>query len=133
MADINLGQLTEAINDKADRDLNNLTIGIDYVIDYKKPTESDPTWYRVYKSGWCEQGGYYSSSDQNYKTYNVSLLKKMANGLYFVSVHQGRSPDANMYATNIQNRTKSGFSMSYIVDTAGVSWKVEGQLEEGEY
>jgi hypothetical protein len=30
---------------------------IDYVVESKVATESDPTWYRVYKSGWIEQGG----------------------------------------------------------------------------
>ena len=28
----------------------------DYVVEWKQPSESDPSWYRVYKSGWKEQG-----------------------------------------------------------------------------
>jgi hypothetical protein len=37
----------------------------DYVVESKIATASDPTWYRVYKSGWVEQGGkiLHSSSD----------------------------------------------------------------------
>lgn len=29
----------------------------DYIIEYKKPTPTDNTWYRIYRSGWIEQGG----------------------------------------------------------------------------
>jgi hypothetical protein len=29
----------------------------DYVVEYKAATAEDPRWYRVYKSGWVEQGG----------------------------------------------------------------------------
>ena len=33
-----------------------ITVG-DYVVDWKNQTAADPTWYRLYKSGWIEQGG----------------------------------------------------------------------------
>jgi len=57
MSDINVGAMAEAINDKADRDLNNVTSGIDYVIESQLPTAANNyTWYRKYKSGWVEQG-----------------------------------------------------------------------------
>lgn len=61
MADIDFGQLSEALNDKADTDLRNVdtTAKADAVIDYQEPTaENNYTWYRKYKSGWVEQGGY---------------------------------------------------------------------------
>ena len=68
-----VGQLLEVINNKADLDGSNLDdtsfetfinslvdakLGnIDYIIESKLPTTEDPTWYRLYKSGWLEQGG----------------------------------------------------------------------------
>ena len=61
MADIDFGQLSEALNDKSDRDLRNVdtTAKADAVIDYQEPTaENNYTWYRLYKSGWVEQGAF---------------------------------------------------------------------------
>lgn len=60
MSEINVGQLSEALNDKADRDLMNVdtTAGADSIVEYQTPTaENNYTWYRKYKSGWVEQGG----------------------------------------------------------------------------
>jgi hypothetical protein len=60
MTDINIGAITEALNDKSDRDLRNVdtTSKADAVIDYQEPTATNGyTWYRKYKSGWVEQGG----------------------------------------------------------------------------
>lgn len=60
MSDINIGAITEALNDKTDRDLMNVDTGVgaDAVIEYQMPTaENNYTWYRKYKSGWVEQGG----------------------------------------------------------------------------
>jgi hypothetical protein len=71
MADINIGAISEALNNKADRDLNNTDVqsrldnkantdlsnipsAYDYVVQTYK---SGTTWYRKYKSGWIEQGG----------------------------------------------------------------------------
>lgn len=65
MADIDFGQLSEALNDKTDRDLRNVdtTSKADAVIDYQEPTSANNyTWYRKYKSGWVEQGGVWSGS-----------------------------------------------------------------------
>lgn len=51
-----------AIGKKVDVDFHNVdtTSGADAVIDFKLPTASDPNWYRIYKSGWVEQGGRYT-------------------------------------------------------------------------
>lgn len=60
MTDINIGAITEALNDKSDRDLRNVdnTAGADAIVEYQLPTaENGYTWYRKYKSGWVEQGG----------------------------------------------------------------------------
>ena len=57
--EINVNNLSEMINDKMDNDMGNLPQNIDYVVEWKSPTSSDPSWYRLYKSGWIEQGGKY--------------------------------------------------------------------------
>jgi hypothetical protein len=68
MADIDFGQLSEALNDKSDRDLRNVdtTAKADAVIDFQLPTaDNGYTWYRKYKSGWVEQGGYLTAQTIN--------------------------------------------------------------------
>ena len=66
MSDINIGGITEALNEKLDRDLNNpidslaaslLEQGIDVIIARQLPTSANGyKWYRKYASGWIEQG-----------------------------------------------------------------------------
>ena len=54
------GITSEQLNNKADRDLNNVPSNYDYVIAEQKPNASNNyTWYKKYKSGWVEQGGRY--------------------------------------------------------------------------
>lgn len=79
--DINFGAMTEALNDKADRDLNNMTANIDYVVE--RYNDEQGNWYRVYKSGWIEQGGATAVSAGDL---TVSLLKPYKDNLYSLVV-----------------------------------------------
>lgn len=69
-----LGEVLEFLNQKADLDMQNIVVpeNYDYVIESKLPTEEDPTWYRLYKSGWIEQGGI-SSGDSRTATLTVAM------------------------------------------------------------
>ena len=54
----------------------------DFVVESQLPTaENNYTWYRKYKSGWVEQGGYVSSGSQT----SVTFPFEMANTNYFAS------------------------------------------------
>lgn len=94
---INLGAISEALNDKMDRDSLNADInpaagyGVDYVIEWKVPTESDPTWYRKYVSGWVEQGGVGTSQQYNVTNKNVTFLINMKDTSYACNVIPGES------------------------------------------
>lgn len=60
MTDVNTsdGAVLEALNSKVDLDLNNLPGNIDYVVEtYTDSSGGGGYWYRLYKSGWIEQGG----------------------------------------------------------------------------
>lgn len=58
MADIDVNYLSEAINDKMDRDAHNIQSPSAVVIAKQDPTEENGwTWYRLYSDGWVEQGG----------------------------------------------------------------------------
>lgn len=93
MADINVGAISEALNNKADRDLNNTDVqtrldnkantnlsnipsAYDYVVQTYK---SGTTWYRKYKSGWVEQGGFLSDTSSAAHTVTLPVAMKDTN------------------------------------------------------
>jgi hypothetical protein len=77
--EVDVGILTEQLNGKQDVLGNN----VDYVVEsYNDGTN----WYRVYKSGWVEQGGKVTSQSA---LLSVSLLKPYANTLYSVIASVG--------------------------------------------
>jgi len=58
----------------------------DFVVDYQLPTSSNGyRWYRLYKSGWVEQGGVVSSSMSQYGQEH-SLLIPFENTSYSIYV-----------------------------------------------
>lgn len=74
-----VAEFTGALSGKANTDLSNVPANIDYVVEYKNPTDSDPNWYRKWKSGKLEQGGRVQAIEQN-----ITFLKPFANTNYTV-------------------------------------------------
>lgn len=128
MADIDFGQLSEALNDKADRDLMNVdtTAGADVVVEYQTPTaENNYTWYRKYKSGWVEQGGLYTNPSATSSGYTQSLPVAMADANYQVTVSVFTStPNVHYYAPKSSGRTTTSFVIT--PNASQVMWEVKG-------
>lgn len=130
MSDINIGAITEALNDKSDRDLRNVdnTAGADAVIEFQVPTaENDYTWYRKYKSGWVEQGGRTSTSGTQ------TLPVTMADTNYTVirTNGNGRSATAaNELYTSVGTRTTTTIYLVLDANIAPVFWQVSGMAGE---
>lgn len=60
MSDINIGQFAEALNDKMDRDANNIEtprLPIFLVAKQDPDSTNNYTWYRKWSDGHVEQGG----------------------------------------------------------------------------
>jgi hypothetical protein len=76
MSEINVGAISEQLNNKADLDLNNLPSNYDYVV---KTYKSGTTWYRKYKSGWIEQGGLLSNTSSAAHTVTLPVAMKDTN------------------------------------------------------
>ena len=76
MSDINVGAISEALNNKVD--LPSPTVpqdAVDYVIEMQRPTSANNyTWYRKYKSGWVEQGGRVPVASGNGTTYVATVV-----------------------------------------------------------
>lgn len=127
MADIDIGQITEALNDKTDRDLMNVdnTAGADAVIEYQLPTASNNyTWYRKYKSGWVEQGGTVPAiSGTKTVVFPVPMLDTNYTILKTMETNSSSQPSSyNQFS--FYNKTTADATTS----TAGVgfSWQVSG-------
>ena len=128
MADIDFGQLSEALNDKSDRDLRNVDTAVkaDAVIDYQEPTSANNyTWYRKYKSGWVEQGGWRN----NYGgTITFPIAMSLTNQYTAILVHNGNTAKGEGFV-HCYNKTSTGMSYGLSSSTSGmayVSWQVSG-------
>ena len=95
--------------------------GADYVVEYQRPTtENNYTWYRLYKSGWIEQG-----SPNNTMNKTITFPKEMADTNYtiigpgFVIANYGRSA--------VITKTTTGFTTDSSANNSGTDyWEVKG-------
>lgn len=133
MADINIGAISEALNDKSDRDLRNVdnTAGADAVIDYQEPTSANNyTWYRKYKSGWVEQGGRVQSTSVDYQEQTITFPVEMADIGYMVTITPQSSYGNTMQAKGYCFFTPTTTSMKVAPQintlTWGNYWQVSG-------
>ena len=86
-------------------------------------------WYRLYNSGWIEQGG---RGGQASTTYKVTLHKEMADNLYHVNL---TSYDLNGVSYNIicNNRTTTDFEIYEGGDGAKAAtkmWEIKGFIKQ---
>ena len=134
MTDINVGAITEALNDKSDRDLRNVdnTAGADAVIDFQVPTaENGYTWYRKYKSGWVEQGGKITLSGGSMANTVVSLPQQMSDTNYVISCTSGFAGNGDYSVTiaiNTNSTTTTSFAfVKHWTSASGICyWEAKG-------
>lgn len=109
---------------KADTALSNVLANIDYVVESKFPTADDPSWYRVYKSGWIEQGGLINHTQGEYAKAVVTFNKQYLNDKYtFTSSCIGKVSLQVSIGTG--ERTPTGLNVYWDgsnTDATQVSW-----------
>ena len=100
----------------------------DYVVDWQIPTsENGYTWYRKYKSGWVEQGGF---SDTTSGTVNIILPIVMADSNYSPRITQSYAPaDVDIRVRYIQSCTTTTIYTSS-VRGVGFYWQVSGMAAQ---
>lgn len=129
---INVGKLSEILNNKEDRNLRNTDTGsgADAVISYQIPTaENGYTWYRKYASGWVEQGGNIPRYNSDQKI-TVSLPVTMADTNYFISrdsINLSTSGTTDPYWHGAYSLAVDSFDC-YVSNTGGTyyRWEVKG-------
>lgn len=112
-------------NGKADVDLSNTALATaDYVIESQEPTAANGyTWYRKYRSGWVEQGGF---SNTNTGSVNIALPIEMADSNYSPRITQSYAlASADIRVRYIQSCTTTTIYTSS-VSGGGFYWQVSG-------
>lgn len=125
--DINVNALAEAINDKMDRDGNNVdtTSGADSVIAYQVPTaENDYKWYRLYASGWVEQGGCVNTASGTV-TVNFPITMSDSNYTILKTIQtNSTAAPARYFDFSFANKTTTSADTN--TASVGFSWQVSG-------
>ena len=107
--------------------------GYDYVVESQLPTATNNyTWYRKYKSGWVEQGGYRAGSG-TWTIANITLPIEMSNACYALTVtgdsstNDFTSSEAMVKRAGTRscvcNRSTTGFGCQ---SNSNISWHVYG-------
>lgn len=131
--DINTGAITEALNNKVDLVPNIPQDAVDYVIDYYPKTEEEKSqangnWYRIYKSGWIEQGGRFLGTADVNQIHNFEIPFTSTN--YTVLMTSFDTNDS--YALSACARPKDISSFYYVQTVNGntysewVFWEAKG-------
>lgn len=138
--DINIGNITEALNNKVDLPADVPQDMIDYVVAMQRPTaENNWTWYRKYKSGWVEQGGIINAvsvADGTGTAGNntIQLLIEMSDTKYWYSANTqvgGSGWDyTNGVLLNARSTTQIIFKVVAGTGTVGLYWEVKGFAAE---
>ena len=130
--------ISEALNDKADRDLNNVTPPI-YVI--KTGHNGDYTqFYRLWKDGFCEMWGkVLLSTLKSAPSNKITFMKQLKNYnqvnvsfgvLQYTSTVPNTTDDTTVYVTAMTNTYMSihAYDSGEDVYDFYVTWKVEGYI-----
>ena len=130
---------SEVLNGKMDNDLANLPSNIDYVVEQWADNNN---WYRVYKSGWCEQGGY-NNGDITGVAYSISLFKAYRDPYYFINMWAGVGNSGWQYCGGVgygiagnnanlrpNNNTNSSFTYFNATGISGtpIFWETKGYI-----
>ena len=115
----------ELTSNKADTDLSNVDDNIDYVV---KSYNDGTNWYRVYKSGWCEQGGGFGAAFSSWGSRTVNFLKPFKDKSYYVNAIAGHTAQTDSPCIN--SKTTTSFSCTMYNSTGNSCWEAKGYIGE---
>ena len=131
-----VAKCTEVLSDVAGLKL--ATDGmIDYVVESQEPTEANGyTWYRLYKSGWVEQGGFCSGTAENNP---VTLAIEMKDTEYTIVATNMQTTAVDAWGWVVvskDSKTTTGFSLggrqgSGNTTPVRTNWQVSGMSAQG--
>ena len=124
---IDVNQLSNALQQKVDLPSGKTQMDIDYVVGFQAPTsENNYTWYRLYKSGWVEQGGtFYQNATA---TTSVNLIVTMLDNYYSIMLQ--RMNNSNSYELAVTSTTTTSFSTGTTAAGGDYKWEVKGMAAQ---
>lgn len=117
--EIDINKVYEDLNIKANTSLSNVDANIDYVVESWRDAHS---WYKVYKSGWVEQGGFISNAG----TSTVNFFKPFRSMDYSVYATLRVDAVGSSYAYTSKVRSVAN-SYCTIYNNASAFWRASGQ------
>lgn len=128
--EVDIDEITTDLNGKADTDLSNVLQNIDFVVASQLPTaQNNYTWYRKYKSGWVEQGGYHN--DIGGASVTIPLPVEMSDTNYVALRTLNGSFSTSGWGFNCWSiDSKTTTSITYFAPAHGLysSWEVKGMM-----
>lgn len=117
--EIDINKVYEDLNIKANSDLSNVASNIDYVVESWRYANN---WYKVYKSGWVEQGGFIENSG----TTTINFFKPFKETSYSVLLTLSINAGGNNYSYASKVRSVAN-SYCTVYNNAGAFWRASGQ------
>ena len=121
--EVDVGVITERLNGKQDVLGNN----VDYVVETFR---DGANWYRIYKSGWVEQGGNIPfAATGSWAAGNITFLKPMADTNYYLN-GRGNWSDRQSCDLGVNSKTTTGCNVTVAINTLTTengAWYVCGQ------
>lgn len=121
-------QFQEALSGKADTNLGNIAGNIDYVVESYR--DDNGNWYRVYKSGWVEQGGKIPfAATSGWTAGNIVFLKPMLDTNYYLN-GRGNWGDRQGCDMGVNVKTTTACNVTIAINTLTTengAWYVCGQ------
>lgn len=122
--------VSTALNNKADKDLSNVSCNIRYVV---ATWRSGANWYRKWSDGWIEQGGIKTISSKS-AAVQITLNQAMANTNYIplFSIDNSTGSSASTGQVGVYSKTTTSFYVRTIlsdgsaVSSLNRSWYVAG-------
>lgn len=118
--------IDQKVGEAVKTDLSNVMPGIDFVVESWSEGES---WYRRYKSGWLEQGGYAFWTDNSLSKFPVNLLQPYRDTNYHIQTTLRCYTNQLDYYGNTFLQTTTGFrtrSVSTEEGEWGIIWRAYG-------
>ena len=130
--EVQAAEFTGALVSKADTDLSNVSSNIDYVVESYTDAETGQ-WYRLWKSGWLEQGGFLPGPTPGGSTTTVTFLKEF-NDLNYYPVFTNCWDGYVENGTSINNLTTTGMNIPWYASrgTERSRWYACGQASTEE-
>lgn len=121
---VDINKVYEDMNLKANTTLSNVSSNIDYVVE---SYVNGNNWYRIYRSGWCEQGGYINANYSGTINFLKAYKKVVIVSVSVITKRAAPSNDKEMFPNTVENTNFTISNMGGGNGTGGY-WEAKGLI-----